>query len=605
MLNRAKYIDLKISLSHSSLNSGLVVIRRVRRMERAYEQGEWRTVDYRKRRTTKKTTLGHQSHKSHPEISTFFVSNIPDGTTSKQLWWECKSIGILADVFIPKKKDKNGGRFAFVRFKGVKNIESIEKALENIRIDGAKLSANIAKFDVNGNKIIKEAFNHDSGRKGSQSTQSVMPNNNYATFKEALTGGKDNSDKQIEVTTRDESRLMELCKGCSLIGEAKTIDILNELDKIMDQLAGSKIDMRYLGGFKVMLSFESGTEAREILDKDEAWKKIFNSLVMWNGQRVKMERIAWITLYGVPPQAWDTDVFLQIGNSIGRITFLCEADVYDADLSKKKIAVTVNADEKIQKNCVIKWKGDKYNVLLTDSGEDWLPDFMKYEYNPKPSYGKSSSESSPESGNVKTEAVQPVRKTKRQETQASTWGDVTLENVYSVNERPDSDFNEVHGQSQCHVTDARKEGGGSKNNLNLLGLFCNSDGPEKGKYTFGNSPNEVDSDPFGLHELIFNCGKPNNKKRKRKIKSPVNRDKSKKFFGVTETDGVKHVKRKKTSVPHQEAQIDSRQADTNVLQGSDSSASTPLDVSCESVDLNKTPKDNVQSEYTIGGNIND
>ncbi|GKA48916.1 RNA-directed DNA polymerase, eukaryota [Tanacetum coccineum] len=56
-----------------------------------------------------------------------FVTNFPEGCTTRDLWKVCNDYGTVVDVFIPFKKSKAGKRFAFVRF--IKEHDSFKLAL--------------------------------------------------------------------------------------------------------------------------------------------------------------------------------------------------------------------------------------------------------------------------------------------------------------------------------------------------------------------------------------------------------------------------------------------------------------------------------------------
>ena len=55
-------------------------------------------------------------------------------------------MGDVREVFIAKKRNKNGRRYGFVRFKGVEDMLQLEKKLDNIVFGGLKMFVNIPKF---------------------------------------------------------------------------------------------------------------------------------------------------------------------------------------------------------------------------------------------------------------------------------------------------------------------------------------------------------------------------------------------------------------------------------------------------------------------------
>ncbi|MCI41848.1 hypothetical protein A2U01_0063082, partial [Trifolium medium] len=57
--------------------------------------------------------------------------------------------GSLGDVYIPNKVDKWGKKFAFVKFKGVKEVDELVTRLEDVWSGNFKLRVNRARFDRN------------------------------------------------------------------------------------------------------------------------------------------------------------------------------------------------------------------------------------------------------------------------------------------------------------------------------------------------------------------------------------------------------------------------------------------------------------------------
>ncbi|KAH1213353.1 putative ribonuclease H protein [Glycine max] len=56
--------------------------------------------------------------------------------TEKELWYHFRRWGDLREIFIPKQKNKNGRRFGFARFKGVKDAHGLAKAMDQFCTQG-------------------------------------------------------------------------------------------------------------------------------------------------------------------------------------------------------------------------------------------------------------------------------------------------------------------------------------------------------------------------------------------------------------------------------------------------------------------------------------
>jgi RNA recognition motif-containing protein len=81
------------------------------------------------------------------QISTsFFFTNFPEDLGWGDLWKLFAKFGNVGDVFIPKKVDKWGRKFGFVKFKEVKEVEVMSEKLEDVWWDSYKLRINRARF---------------------------------------------------------------------------------------------------------------------------------------------------------------------------------------------------------------------------------------------------------------------------------------------------------------------------------------------------------------------------------------------------------------------------------------------------------------------------
>ncbi|GLU09811.1 hypothetical protein SLE2022_266510 [Rubroshorea leprosula] len=78
------------------------------------------------------------------QVWTFFFYNFPEMLTEKNLWYRFQRCGKVVDVFVPKKRDKWGKRFGFVRMVGVQNEYQMERKLNEIWFGRYKLRVNIA-----------------------------------------------------------------------------------------------------------------------------------------------------------------------------------------------------------------------------------------------------------------------------------------------------------------------------------------------------------------------------------------------------------------------------------------------------------------------------
>ena len=83
------------------------------------------------------------------DIISFYFTRFPKEATVKDLWHHFKKFGDVREVFISKNRNKNGRRYGFARFKGVEDVHSLEKKLDDIVYGGLKMYVNTPKFGRN------------------------------------------------------------------------------------------------------------------------------------------------------------------------------------------------------------------------------------------------------------------------------------------------------------------------------------------------------------------------------------------------------------------------------------------------------------------------
>ena len=85
--------------------------------------------------------------RDHKDISSFYFTRFADDTTEKELWQQFKRWGDVREIFIPNRRNYNGRRYGFVRFKGVSDVQQMAWKLDNSVIGGLKLFVNVPKYN--------------------------------------------------------------------------------------------------------------------------------------------------------------------------------------------------------------------------------------------------------------------------------------------------------------------------------------------------------------------------------------------------------------------------------------------------------------------------
>ena len=113
-----------------------------------------------------RTTGQHHSYmranwRDHKDITSFYFTRFPEDATAEELWYHLKQTRDVREVFIPRKRNRQGRRYGFVRFKGVRDIQQIQKKLDSMIFGGMKMYVNVPKY---GRAKKEEPQTEEGGR---------------------------------------------------------------------------------------------------------------------------------------------------------------------------------------------------------------------------------------------------------------------------------------------------------------------------------------------------------------------------------------------------------------------------------------------------------
>ncbi|XP_021987505.1 uncharacterized protein LOC110884112 [Helianthus annuus] len=261
------------------------------------------------------------------KATTFYVTNLPEWTTGRDLWVECQPCGVICDAVVPKRRDYAGRVFGFVRFKRIKDQNKLLQALNNVWIGNKKIKVNVSKF-------LKEQKKEDKGKKGqyyegpgyntkgrgetenrqlkdnygkeNKSYKPINFNKEQVSYMDILTGNKkyEGLGKKIQFSG-EETELSKVLKKRSLIAEVRDMERLKTLGEALQEIFPNTMDIRYLGGVKFLITFGSQAEAEDFrISFKESQEELFSEVWEWKGEPINFERLAWIKVVGIPIMLW-------------------------------------------------------------------------------------------------------------------------------------------------------------------------------------------------------------------------------------------------------------------------------------------------------------
>ncbi|KAJ0550924.1 putative RNA recognition motif domain, nucleotide-binding alpha-beta plait domain superfamily [Helianthus annuus] len=179
-----------------------------------------------------------------------FVTNLPDGCTPWELRKCMEMFGDIAGSYVAKKRDKNGCRFGFVSFKGVRDRADLLKSLGGIKMGNFKLKINVARFaaeNTGGIVNLPEMKNKDKGvgYQGPGGAFNLRDSRSYrdavgapkatAGSSSAFGGYREEGTKVIEksIVVPDRTGAFNDLIGMALVGRTVDLETLVDFDKLL------------------------------------------------------------------------------------------------------------------------------------------------------------------------------------------------------------------------------------------------------------------------------------------------------------------------------------------------------------------------------------
>ncbi|KAL8536300.1 hypothetical protein ACS0TY_011790 [Phlomoides rotata] len=286
----------------------------VRGVESRNHDSEWTPVRHKSKPSSPRTRIDNNVRETRTKwyevwnpnkgCVTFFFSNFPIDCSTKELFEEFNKIDSVRDIFIPKRLDKKGKTFGFVRFGGNTPVARLERDLNNIWLGSYKLRANISKFARNGASTGKTG--KKSRVKPPAANEGVVPRwkvrSDNITYLQASQGNITVGSTPASVpaekekvnfvglsykSTEEDHHFLSRCFTGQLKGEFPWWETRKEI-----QLASEgRFQVKYRGGDLVFIQPE---EENDIATKDlEAISKWFEFLEPWSNRDAHNVRIVW------------------------------------------------------------------------------------------------------------------------------------------------------------------------------------------------------------------------------------------------------------------------------------------------------------------------
>ncbi|XP_071689144.1 uncharacterized protein [Rutidosis leptorrhynchoides] len=279
-------------------------------------------------------------------ITSYLFNNFPDDWCSIDFWDIFKKYGNIHEVYIPKKRLKNGRKFGFVRYLDVPDYhkESLARRLNLIVI---------------GDHLIKVYKAHDSDIKKQDGYQQATKSARGINVKTASSSSIDGRNFRDVILNRQASNnnipsvkvnsnfeLIQIL-GQVVIAKVRGLEYLEYLSEICESENLSGFTIKYLGGHDLMLIFEESNPALDLINNSEhpLWKWL-EDINPWDPEVYKSSgRLAFVNIYGVPITCWLESTFIDIAKNWGEVIETINCSIINEnnqDLSHGSVIVKTN-----------------------------------------------------------------------------------------------------------------------------------------------------------------------------------------------------------------------------------------------------------------------
>ncbi|GAU12981.1 hypothetical protein TSUD_191730 [Trifolium subterraneum] len=312
------------------------------------------------------------------ETTPFFFTNFPEDATVDDLWSRFGRFGRVGEVYIPKKLDKQGRRFGFVKFRDVDDIERFLPTLSDIWIGSFKLRINRARFRRDEDNLGKQVQQH---RPSVDFTLAQVQQG--VSFKEVLAAKKVGNGSPSNAKSGDlevipkvvwevevEEDKMALLRGAyvGFLLQNMEVNLLQQFF-MMDGYHGIKVTT--LGHSKVLLSSNNEGEIKELIGSVGWWCQCFERFVPWSSDSVSSQREVWLNCYGVPLSAWGMSLFRTIRYKFGKFIGVDSPtrEMQRGDIARVKVSTA--SEKLIDSSMAILVLNQKFTIRVVEDSGGW------------------------------------------------------------------------------------------------------------------------------------------------------------------------------------------------------------------------------------------
>ncbi|KAJ4830309.1 hypothetical protein Tsubulata_018246 [Turnera subulata] len=232
-------------------------------------------------------------------LHSLYVENLSETWKPTDIYRIMSKYGEVVDVYVPNKRTRSGKRFGFVRFRGIRDLQRLLSDVNRVHEEVGVVRASVARLRNRGPSPVAMKEQQQAHRVTDASTK-VLPGGTYANV--VLGRGDDR---------KSGSHLRESQKRAE--GKMESVYLLWKLHDMTD------VVVEDMGGDSVLVCFFLKDSMLVFSQRPPDWVSLwFRSFASWKqGDRTNNRR-CWVTVRGVPLNAWCQEFFEMVGSKVGR-----------------------------------------------------------------------------------------------------------------------------------------------------------------------------------------------------------------------------------------------------------------------------------------------
>ncbi|KAJ0795816.1 putative RNA recognition motif domain, nucleotide-binding alpha-beta plait domain superfamily [Helianthus annuus] len=326
--------------------------------------------------------------RNYAGITKYYIARLPESCSSKDVTEALGHFGMVAGVYIVRKRDKRGFHFGYASFKGVKDTKELERNIRNVWMGSYKLFINVSRFSLEngeGSDIPEEKkktnrFEDNDVRNQTFRDTSNNKRNNFVTQGKSyasIVSGKHLPEARLnEVVVSKFAKAYTDLHGMAIVGKVKDLWTLRKLKVLLKEANFGGLTVKYVGGLSVLLVFKSKLESYSFRSSAPGFGW-FESMETWRGQSVAFKRLVWLNIHRVPLHLSGNETFNSVGRCFGKVIHASQRQPEDHLLTSDCVCVMTDSIKRIEEEVVITEECKRFRVWVEEDRGDWVPDSVE------------------------------------------------------------------------------------------------------------------------------------------------------------------------------------------------------------------------------------